>query len=91
MVGRCQRHRKSELPVAPKSLARENYPNSARRVSGTPLNPADKSAEKVAQFGADTPMKRPAQTEEIVFLAAPSCSSYITREILPIIGGYSGG
>ncbi len=61
----------------------------------TPLNPADKSAEKVAQFGADTPMKRPAQPEEIapayVFLAAPSCSSYITGEILPIIGGYSGG
>jgi NAD(P)-dependent dehydrogenase (short-subunit alcohol dehydrogenase family) len=61
----------------------------------TPLNPADKSAEKVAQFGANTPMKRPAQPEEIapafVFLAAPSCSSYITGEILPIIGGYSGG
>jgi len=61
----------------------------------TPLNPADKSAERVAQFGADTPMKRPAQPEEIapafVFLAAPSCSSYITGEVLPIIGGYSGG
>jgi NAD(P)-dependent dehydrogenase (short-subunit alcohol dehydrogenase family) len=57
--------------------------------------PPTKSAEKVAQFGADTPMKRPAQPEEIapafVFLAAPSCSSYITGEILPIIGGYSGG
>jgi hypothetical protein len=61
----------------------------------TPLNPADKPAERVAQFGGDTPMKRPAQPEEIapafVFLAAPSCSSYITGEILPIIGGYSGG
>jgi NAD(P)-dependent dehydrogenase (short-subunit alcohol dehydrogenase family) len=61
----------------------------------TPLNPADKSAEKIVQFGADTPMKRPAQPEEIapafVFLAAPSCSSYITGEVLPIIGGYSGG
>ena len=61
----------------------------------TPLNPADKPAEKVAQFGGDTPMKRPAQPEEIapafVFLAAPSCSSYITGEVLPIIGGYSGG
>jgi NAD(P)-dependent dehydrogenase (short-subunit alcohol dehydrogenase family) len=61
----------------------------------TPLNPADKSADKVAKFGADTPMKRPAQPEEIapafVFLAAPSCSSYITGEVLPIIGGYSGG
>ena len=61
----------------------------------TPLNPADKAAERVAKFGADTPMKRPAQPEEIapafVFLAAPSCSSYITGEVLPIIGGYSGG
>lgn len=61
----------------------------------TPLNPADKDAERVSRFGGDTPMKRPAQPEEIapayVFLAAPSCSSYITGEILPIIGGYSGG
>jgi NAD(P)-dependent dehydrogenase (short-subunit alcohol dehydrogenase family) len=62
----------------------------------TPFNPADrpasKAASKVAQFGAKTPMKRPAQPEEIapafVFFAAPSCSSYITGEILPIIGGY---
>lgn len=59
----------------------------------TPLNPAPREA--VAKFGTDTPMKRPAQPEEIapafVFLAAPSCSSYITGEVLPIIGGYSGG
>jgi NAD(P)-dependent dehydrogenase (short-subunit alcohol dehydrogenase family) len=61
----------------------------------TPLNPADKPKKAVAKFGSDTPMKRPAQPEEIapafVFLAAPSCSSYITGEVLPIIGGYSGG
>ena len=61
----------------------------------TPLNPADRPADKVKDFGADTPMKRAAQPEEIapafVFMAAPSCSSYITGEILPIIGGYSGG
>jgi NAD(P)-dependent dehydrogenase (short-subunit alcohol dehydrogenase family) len=61
----------------------------------TPLNPADKPAKAVEKFGGDVPMKRPAQPEEIapafVFLAAPSCSSYITGEILPIIGGYSGG
>ena len=61
----------------------------------TPLNPADRPAEKVKEFGTDTPMKRPAQPEELapafVFLAAPSCSSYITGEILPVIGGYSGG
>ena len=56
----------------------------------SPLNPAD--ATDVSQFGADTPMKRPAQPEEIapafVFLASPHCSSYVTGEILPIIGGY---
>ncbi|HEV2531585.1 SDR family oxidoreductase [Phenylobacterium sp.] len=61
----------------------------------TPLNPADKQADQVAQFGARTPMKRPAQPEEIapayVFLASPQTSSYITGEILPIIGGYNGG
>jgi NAD(P)-dependent dehydrogenase (short-subunit alcohol dehydrogenase family) len=61
----------------------------------TPLNPADKPAKAVEKFGGDVPMKRPAQPEEIapayVFLAAPSCSSYITGEILPIVGGYSGG
>lgn len=58
----------------------------------TPLNPADKQAGDVAEFGADVPMKRPAQPEEIapafVFLASPQCSSYITGEILPVIGGY---
>lgn len=58
----------------------------------SPLNPADKEAEAVAKFGADAKMKRPAQPEEIapayVFLASPHCSSYITGEILPIIGGY---
>jgi NAD(P)-dependent dehydrogenase (short-subunit alcohol dehydrogenase family) len=58
----------------------------------TPLNPADKKAADVSKFGADTPMKRPAQPEEIapayVFLASSHCSSYITGEILPIVGGY---
>jgi hypothetical protein len=61
----------------------------------TPLNAADKPAARVEKFGSDVPMKRPAQPEEIapayVFLAAPCCSSYITGEVLPIIGGYSGG
>ncbi|MNL57225.1 General stress protein 39 [compost metagenome] len=61
----------------------------------SPLNPSDKTAEDVAQFGAKTPMQRPAQPEEIapayVFLASAQCSSYITGEILPIIGGYNGG
>jgi NAD(P)-dependent dehydrogenase (short-subunit alcohol dehydrogenase family) len=56
----------------------------------TPLNPADSPADKVAQFGAQTDMKRPAQPEEIspayVFLASPVCSSYITGIVLPITG-----
>jgi NAD(P)-dependent dehydrogenase (short-subunit alcohol dehydrogenase family) len=58
----------------------------------TPLNPADKQPDKIAKFGEDTPMGRPAQPEEIapafVFLASPQTGSYITGEILPIIGGY---
>jgi NAD(P)-dependent dehydrogenase (short-subunit alcohol dehydrogenase family) len=58
----------------------------------TPLNPADRPPERVAKFGSQTAMRRAAQPEEIapafVFLAAPSCSSYITGEILPIVGGY---
>src|SRR5580765_6005458 len=58
----------------------------------TPLNPTDKQPKEVAAFGAHTPMQRPAQPEEIapayLFLASPQCSSYITGEILPIIGGY---
>lgn len=61
----------------------------------TPLNPADKDAEATSKFGSKTVMKRPAQPEEIapafVFLASPQCSSYITGEVLPIIGGYGGG
>lgn len=59
----------------------------------TPLNPADRgmSAEQVAEFGAKTPLERPAQPEEIapayVFLASEADSSYITGIILPVLGG----
>jgi NAD(P)-dependent dehydrogenase (short-subunit alcohol dehydrogenase family) len=56
----------------------------------TPLNPADSPADKVAEFGKDTDMKRPAQPEELspayVFLAAPVCSGYITGIVLPVTG-----
>jgi NAD(P)-dependent dehydrogenase (short-subunit alcohol dehydrogenase family) len=56
----------------------------------TPLNPADQTAEKVAQFGSNTDMKRAAQPEELspayVFLAAPVCSGYITGIVLPVTG-----
>lgn len=60
----------------------------------TPLNPADQTAEKVAQFGQSTDFKRPAQPEELspayVFLAAPSCASYITGIVLPVTGSVGG-
>jgi NAD(P)-dependent dehydrogenase (short-subunit alcohol dehydrogenase family) len=57
----------------------------------TPLNVADKPAEEAARHGADTPMKRPAQPEEIapayVFFASQGDSSYITGEVLTLLGG----
>jgi NAD(P)-dependent dehydrogenase (short-subunit alcohol dehydrogenase family) len=57
----------------------------------TPLNPTDKKAEDVAKFGADTPMKRPAQPEEIapafVYFASEIDSSYVTGEVLTLLGG----
>ncbi|MEP6913449.1 MAG: SDR family oxidoreductase, partial [bacterium] len=57
----------------------------------TPLNPSDKPAEEVAKFGADTPMKRPAQPEEIapafVYFASEVDSSYVTGEVLTLLGG----
>ena len=58
----------------------------------TPLNPSDnKSPKEVSEFGADTPMERPAQPEEIapsyVFFASEGDSSYITGEVLTLLGG----
>ena len=56
----------------------------------TPLNPADKSPDDIAEFGADTDYHRPAQPEELspayVFLASSVCSSYITGIVLPVTG-----
>lgn len=57
----------------------------------TPLNVADKEAEQVAEHGQKTPMKRPAQPEEVapayVFFASDADSSYITGEVLTLLGG----
>lgn len=57
----------------------------------TPLNVADKPADKVARHGAGVPMHRPAQPDEIapafVFFASNCDSSYITGEVLGILGG----
>jgi NAD(P)-dependent dehydrogenase (short-subunit alcohol dehydrogenase family) len=56
----------------------------------TPLIPATFDEEKVAQFGADVPMKRPGQPEEVahcyVFLASDD-SSYMAGQILHPNGG----
>jgi NAD(P)-dependent dehydrogenase (short-subunit alcohol dehydrogenase family) len=57
----------------------------------TPLNPSDQKPDDVAEFGADTPMKRPAQPEEIapayVYFASEVDSSYVTGEVLTLLGG----
>lgn len=57
----------------------------------TPLNPSDQAPDKVAHFGEKTPLGRPAQPEEIapayVFFASEADSSYITGEVLTLLGG----
>lgn len=57
----------------------------------TPLVASDLPPEELSKFGADTPMKRPAQPEEIapayVFFASEADSSYVTGDVLPILGG----
>jgi NAD(P)-dependent dehydrogenase (short-subunit alcohol dehydrogenase family) len=57
----------------------------------TPLNPAERRPEDSVDFGADVPLSRPAQPEEIapafVFFASTCDSSYITGEVLTLLGG----
>lgn len=63
----------------------------------TPLNPSDDglTPAKVARFGADSPMGRPAQPDELapayVFLASNADSSYITGTVLQVMGGETSG
>ena len=63
----------------------------------TPLNPADTgaTAKEASEFGSDSPMKRPAQPEELapayVFLASNADSSYITGTVLQVMGGETTG
>jgi len=56
----------------------------------TPLIPASFDADKVSEFGQDTPMKRPGQPSEVapayVFLASED-ASYITGQVIHINGG----
>ena len=62
-----------------------------RSIRPTPAPPPRKSAK----FGADSPMKRPAQPEELapayVFLASNADSSYITGTVLQVMGGETTG
>jgi NAD(P)-dependent dehydrogenase (short-subunit alcohol dehydrogenase family) len=58
----------------------------------TPLNPSDnKTPEEISKFGQSAPMERPAQPEEIapafVFFASNADSSYVTGEVLTLLGG----
>jgi NAD(P)-dependent dehydrogenase (short-subunit alcohol dehydrogenase family) len=56
----------------------------------TPLVAATTDPEKLSQFGADTPLGRPAQPAELapafVFLASPA-ASFITGAVIPVTGG----
>ena len=57
----------------------------------TPLNPAELPSGEIEDFGASTPMGRPAQPEEVapayVFFASPADSGFVSGEILTILGG----
>jgi NAD(P)-dependent dehydrogenase (short-subunit alcohol dehydrogenase family) len=57
----------------------------------TPFIPSSGPPEKTAAHGQDVPMERPAQPEEIapafVFFASEADSSYITGEVLTLLGG----
>jgi NAD(P)-dependent dehydrogenase (short-subunit alcohol dehydrogenase family) len=88
---------KGAIHAFTKSLA-QNLVKSGIRVNcvapgpvWTPLNVADKPAKEAGKHGVDTPMKRPAQPDEIapafVFFASNADSSYITGEVLTLLGG----
>jgi NAD(P)-dependent dehydrogenase (short-subunit alcohol dehydrogenase family) len=57
----------------------------------TPLNVQSSDSEHVKEFGQDSGMGRPGQPEELapayVFLASNIDSSYISGEIIPVLGG----
>ena len=57
----------------------------------TPLNVQSSDPQHVKEFGQDVGLGRPAQPEELapayVFLASNLDSSYISGEVLPVLGG----
>jgi NAD(P)-dependent dehydrogenase (short-subunit alcohol dehydrogenase family) len=94
---------KGAINAFTKALAQELIPRQIRVNAvapgpvWTPLNPSDPGTtpEHVAMFGADNPMGRPAQPEELapayVFLASNADSSYITGIVLQVMGGETTG
>jgi NAD(P)-dependent dehydrogenase (short-subunit alcohol dehydrogenase family) len=94
---------KGAINAFTKTLAQELLPRGIRVNAiapgpvWTPLNPSDPGLppEKVAEFGKQNPMGRPAQPEELapayVFLASNADSSYITGTVLPVMGGETTG
>jgi NAD(P)-dependent dehydrogenase (short-subunit alcohol dehydrogenase family) len=72
--------------------ARARCPSTASRPARwDPAQPADREAKEVAHFGEEQPMGRPAQPEEIapafVYFASQADSSYVTGEVLTLLGG----
>jgi NAD(P)-dependent dehydrogenase (short-subunit alcohol dehydrogenase family) len=94
---------KGAIHAFTKTLAQELLPRGIRVNAvapgpvWTPLNPTDAGlkADAVAQFGADSPMQRPAQPEEVapayVYLASDADSSYTTGIVLQVMGGETTG
>jgi NAD(P)-dependent dehydrogenase (short-subunit alcohol dehydrogenase family) len=88
---------KGAIHAFTKSLAQNLLPKGIRvncvapGTVWTPLNPAERPPKESVHFGADTPMGRPAQPEEIapafVFFASAADSSYVTGEVLTLLGG----
>jgi NAD(P)-dependent dehydrogenase (short-subunit alcohol dehydrogenase family) len=56
----------------------------------TPLIPSTFDADEVAEFGSNTPMKRPGQPDEVapayVYLAS-SDAAYISGQVIHVNGG----
>lgn len=87
---------KGAIHAFTKSLAQNLLPKGIRVNAvapgpvWTPLNPADRSGDKVKTFGQGSDYKRAAQPEELspayVFLASPVCASYVTGVVLPVTG-----
>jgi NAD(P)-dependent dehydrogenase (short-subunit alcohol dehydrogenase family) len=72
-------------------FARREESNTRAAAVWTPFIPMSGPPEKTAGHGQKTPMKRPAQPEEVapayVFFASKADSSYITGEVLTLLGG----